>query len=244
MVSRNQFGISRYVMIVVAIFIIIINLIISSIYRNQFGLLHIGWIAYLINLTFYLFLIFIHPDHHRIIGIPLLISTVFGLYNTINSFSQLPNEHMTIGNWILPVLNLVFYIATSVALLVIFFKKKNYHLMDFIIVGSVFLLSTPFRMISTLQVRQLMIVDPSHGQFLFITNFLSGVISTLQLVMIVLYVVEAKRLQEEGISQASLDPGQKELLRELQKLYRDGILSFNEYQEKKAKILSNEGGLS
>ena len=86
--------------------------------------------------------------------------------------------------------------------------------------------------------RQLMIHDSDLARLLMTTNFINGISSSLQLIMIVLYIVEAKRIQEDISLSSPLDPTKKEMLRELQKLYKDGIMTFNEYQDKKERILN------
>ena len=238
MITKEQFGLSRYIMMAISVALIILFFVSSSIFRNFYGYNTTLWIPLVLNILFYLGLICLHPDHHRIIGIPLLITNVFGIYGNIRSLISLPTESMYWFQMILPIFSLVIAAASSIALLIIFFKPKNYHLMDFIIVGAVFVASIPVRTISMISYRQLMIHDSDLARVLLATNFINGISSSLQLIMIVLYIVEAKRIQEDISLSSPLDPTKKEMLRELQKLYKDGIMTFNEYQDKKERILN------
>lgn len=239
MVSKEQFGVLRYVMIAIAVTHLIISFISTSILRGYFGSSNMNWLIIILTLIFFLLLIFIHPNHHCFIGIPLLVMSAYGIYTNIIFLINLQSENLLLVQLVLPWITFLFSIISSICLLIIFFKPKNYHLMDFIFVGISFLLSSPMRVISMISLRQLMIVDASYARIFLITNLLNSFTSMLQIVMIVLYVIEAKRLEEDITLSIHLDPEKKEMLHELQKLYKDGILSFNEYQDKKNRILSN-----
>lgn len=239
MISKEQFGVLRYVMIAVAVTYLIISFISTAILKGYFGSSSMNWLMTTLTLIFFLLLIFIHPNHHRFIGIPLLVISSYVIYMNLVSLINLQRENLLWIQLILPLITFLFSIPSAICLLIIFFKPKNHHLMDFIFVGISFLLSSPIRVISIISLRQLMMVDAGYARIFLITTLLNGLASMLHLVMIVLYIFETKRFEEDITLSTPLDPNKKEMLHELQKLYKDGILSFNEYQDKKKRIITN-----
>ena len=124
--------------------------------------------------------------------------------------------------------------------MIIFLKKKNYHVIDFVMVAIAFILVIPNATVNMFRLFLLPQEVFEELKFMFVANFLGSLNVIIYLLIIALYVFEARRISQSKDISETLNPSKSKSLYEVQKSYKDEKITFYQYQEQKASILTSE----
>lgn len=240
MIKSEQRTSMRLVMSILAIAIVILHIVRFF----QYDITNQRFISSLFLVIFSsvatLFIAFLDPKFHRLIAIPLSISLLSGIILSITSMLDIWRffNTITIINY---VITFFISIIIGIAQIYIFAKPKLFHLSDLVIFGIMVLNFFINLGRNIFSFATLSIIGDGIGinfMYLFLNVFLSPVLS---LILLLLYILDAKQLSElEQTGQLYRDdPDKAKNMKALTKLYRDGHLTWNEYEEKK-RILKED----
>jgi uncharacterized membrane protein len=111
-------------------------------------------------------------------------------------------------------------------------------------VGIAFVLSTPDMMSNMFRLLFINRGYVEELRFAYVISFLGNIQWTLYLLIIAIYIYEARRLEKGTSITESLNPIKSNQLYALQKRYKDGKITYYEYQEAKSNLLASEDDLS
>ena len=222
----------RYGMYALAAIIIFLNILAYII--NPPNRMVLPGIILVVGIVAILMITFIHPKNHQTIAIPLIVNLFLGIILSIVSIASIWNYLNTIMIFT-HFMTQFFAIIISLAIVYIFVKPRMYHVSDIVVLGFV-LVHTIFNMGRNIfQYITINTFDPMQPLSLPALLISAIIVPFAYLALILLYVLKAKRLselEEKGDLLAD-DPSRARTLTELTKLYRDGHLTWNEYEEKK-----------
>lgn len=238
MIQKEEMNSMRYLMYFLAALIVVIRIFVA---------LNIGFAeSFILNtlliiatMSYTLLIACIHPKYHRIIVIPLIILTIYGLSQDITQFINL----YSFLNWT-QLLTFFFSMGSSllasIATIYMFAKKKMYHFSDFIILGFLLITLMGGMLKNIYALMSIIVIEDIQISQIMLMVFTNMVAPILSFALLVLYVLEAKRLFEQKDFKETLIHSKKndETMNALTKLYRDGHLTWNEYEEKKRQLKS------
>ncbi|MDY0294762.1 MAG: hypothetical protein RBQ71_03040 [Acholeplasmataceae bacterium] len=237
MIASEQRTSMRYLMYFLAGIIIILNIVNYFIATYSDFNMYVSTIMTIAGIIATLMIALLDPKFHRIIAIPLIINFVIGMVLSVAQIRSLytifPNIQI-----IIYVLTTIFSLIASVVHIYIFIKPKMYHLSDLIIFGFLFIhfITNVFRSVfNFIQISMM----PNVIGYSFAQLFIGGILApALSLALLLFYILEAKRLSElENNGELfKHDPDKAKNMAALTKLYRDGHLTWNEYEEKKSML--------
>ncbi len=222
----------RYGMYALAAIIIFLNILAYII--NSPARIVLSGIFLIVGIIGVLMITFTNPKNHRMIAIPLIINLFLGIILNIVSIASFW-QHLTTWMIFTQFIQQFFSIIISLAIIYIFIKPRMYHMSDLVVLGFVLLHSLINMGRNIFQFITINTLDPMNPLSIPLLLISAIIVPLLYLVLLLLYVLKAKRLselEEKGDLLAD-DPSRARTLTELTKLYRDGHLTWNEYEEKK-----------
>ncbi len=222
----------RYGMYALAAIIIFLNILAYII--NSPARIVLSGIFLIVGIIGVLMITFTNPKNHRMIAIPLIINLFLGIILSIVSIASFW-QHLTTWMIFTYFIQQFFSIIISLAIIYIFIKPRMYHMSDLVVLGFVLLHSLINMGRNIFQFITINTLDPMNPLSFPVLLISAIIVPLLYLVLLLLYVLKAKRLselEEKGDLLAD-DPSRAHTLTELTKLYRDGHLTWNEYEEKK-----------
>lgn len=237
--------VERYVMlflaILYAVFIVIQNRVRQMFYQE----LTLINLVDILNVLAAFGLIFVHPKDKKIVGILLLVISLYTMITNIISYSNFPFEFFTMGNFVLIVWGFIQQIIKIVVYIIIFFKKSLYSPLDIILPAILLFIYLPTIGFSLFQPNPYSFIGTAR--YFFIANALGVASGFIFFVILLLYGIGAYHLTKKS-NDTLVDSIKKtrttniyDALHELENLYGDGILTKDEYESKKKELLMRKG---
>ena len=235
----------RYVMLFLAILYVVFIVIQNRVRQMFYQELTLIKLVDILNVLAVFGLIFIHPKDKKMIGIFLLVITLYNMITNIISYSNFPFEFFTMGNFVLIVWGVIQQIIKIVVYIIIFFKKSLFSPLDIILPAILLFIYIPTIGFGVFQPNPFSFIGTAR--YFFIANALGIASGFIFFVILLLYGIGAYHLTK--ISDETLvDTINKtrttniyDALHELENLYGDGILTKEEYEIKKQELLMRKG---